>query len=41
MPALTKTYQGETFQLGTNDSRYTMHFPTEAVEANPDIVLWP
>ena len=41
MPALTKTYQGETFQLSANDSRYTMHFPTEAVEANPDIVLWP
>ena len=41
MPALTKTYNGETFQLNANDSRYTMRFPTEAVEANPNISLWP
>ena len=41
MPALTKSYQSDTFQLNTADRRYTMRFPTEAVEANPAIEQWP
>ncbi len=41
MPALTKSYQSNTFQLNTADRRYTMRFPTEAVEANPAIEQWP
>ncbi len=41
MPSLRKTYDGETFALDTLDSRYTLRFPSEAVEANPGIELWP
>lgn len=39
MPVLTKTYQGETYTLDSLDTRYTLRFPTEAVEANPEIEL--
>lgn len=37
-PALTRTYKGETYTLTPN--KYTMRFPTEAVEANPEIERW-
>ncbi len=40
MPALSKTYEGETFTLSEGDRRYTMRFPSEAVEANPEIEIW-
>ncbi len=39
-PAVQKTYEGETFTLEQNDARYTLRFPTEAVEANPEIEKW-
>lgn len=47
-PALKKSYKekkGEeeivhNFELNENDSRYTLRFPTEAVEANPNIEKW-
>ena len=39
-PELTKTYDDQTYTLSENDSRYTMRFPTEAVEANPNIEKW-
>lgn len=38
MPALSHSYGGENYTLSQGDSRYTLHFPAEAVEANPDIV---
>ena len=37
-PALTRTWGGETYTLTPN--KYTMRFPTEAVEANPEIERW-
>ena len=37
-PALTRDYDGETFTL--TPEKYTMRFPTEAVEANPEIERW-
>ena len=37
-PALTRTYSGETYTL--TPQKYTMRFPTEAVEANPEIERW-
>ncbi len=37
-PALTRTYNDETFTL--TPEKYTMRFPTEAVEANPEIERW-
>ena len=37
-PALTRTYDGETYTL--TPEKYTMRFPTEAVEANPEIEIW-
>lgn len=37
-PALTRTYDGETFTL--TPEKYTLRFPTEAVEANPEIERW-
>lgn len=40
MPQLTKTYGTETYTLQAEDPRYTMRFPSEAVEANPEIELW-
>ncbi len=36
--ALTHTFDGETYTL--TPERYTMRFPTEAVEANPEIERW-
>ena len=37
-PALIRTYDDETFTL--TPEKYTMRFPTEAVEANPEIERW-
>ena len=37
-PALTRTYGGQTYTL--TPEKYTMRFPTEAVEANPEIERW-
>lgn len=37
-PALTRSYGGETYTL--TPEKYTMRFPTEAVEANPEIERW-
>lgn len=37
-PELTRSYSGETFTL--TPEKYTMRFPTEAVEANPAIERW-
>ena len=37
-PSMQKTYNGSTYKLNENDSRYTLRFPTDAVEANPNIV---
>ena len=37
-PALTRTYDDETYTL--TPEKYTMRFPTEAVEANPEIERW-
>lgn len=39
-PAMTKTYRGVTYSLSEGDDRYTLRFPTEAVEANPNIEVW-
>lgn len=39
-PALSKSYKNQTYNLEANDSRYTLRFPTEAIEANPDIEKW-
>ena len=43
--ALNKSYKDKegnvlNFTLDDNDSRYTLRFPTEAVEANPNIESW-
>ena len=37
-PALMRTYDGATYTL--TPEKYTMRFPTEAVEANPEIERW-
>ncbi|MBQ8191414.1 MAG: RagB/SusD family nutrient uptake outer membrane protein [Bacteroidaceae bacterium] len=37
-PALIRTYDGVTYTL--TPEKYTMRFPTEAVEANPEIERW-
>ena len=37
-PALMRTYDGGTYTLTLE--KYTMRFPTEAVEANPEIERW-
>lgn len=39
-PALQKQYNGSTYQLSADDSRYTLRFPTDAVEANPGLTQW-
>ncbi|MBR5323824.1 MAG: RagB/SusD family nutrient uptake outer membrane protein [Muribaculaceae bacterium] len=44
-PQITKVYTTadkteETFVLEQADARYTLRFPTEAVEANPGLELW-
>lgn len=36
-PELVKTYQGETYVLEQDDSRYTLRIPSEAIEANPGL----
>ena len=38
--ALQKQYDANTYQLNADDSRYTLRFPTDAVEANPGLVRW-
>lgn len=40
-PSLRKTYGENTYQLSPADARYTLRFPSEAVEANPGLELWP
>lgn len=37
-PALQHVYGGQTYTL--TPEKYTMRFPTEAVEANPEIEIW-
>ena len=37
---LRKTYGENSYVLEANDSRYTLRFPIEAVEANPNIEKW-
>ena len=37
-PALTRNYGGQTYTL--TPEKYTMRFPTEAVESNPEIERW-
>ena len=37
---LSKTYGENSYVLEANDSRYTLRFPIEAVEANPNIEKW-
>ena len=39
-PALSKSYGEDHYTLSAGDSRYTLRFPTEAVEANPGIEKW-
>lgn len=39
-PALSKSYGEDNYTLSAGDSRYTLRFPTEAVEANPGIEKW-
>ncbi len=39
MPALSKTYEGSSYSLEEGDRRYTLRFPPEAVEANPEIEI--
>lgn len=44
-PELIKNYKDDsgeirTFTLSENDERYTLHFPAEAVAANPEIENW-
>lgn len=36
-PAMTKTYEGQTYELREGDSRYTLPFPQSAIDANPDL----
>ncbi|SDS48808.1 SusD family protein [Polaribacter sp. KT25b] len=36
-PLLTKTYDGETYQLDKNDARYTIPFPDDATINNPNL----
>ena len=36
-PQLQKTYESQTYTLSADDSRYTLRFPVEAVEANPEL----
>ena len=36
-PQLLKTYNDTDYTLAENDARYTLRFPTEAVEANPNL----
>ena len=36
-PAITKTYDGSTYTLHANDSRYTLPFPQSAIASNPEL----
>lgn len=36
-PAITKTYDGSSYTLNANDSRYTLPFPQSAIAGNPDL----
>lgn len=36
-PAITKTYDGSTYTLNANDSRYTLPFPQSAIASNPEL----
>lgn len=36
-PAITKHYEGSTYTLSANDSRYTLPFPQSAVNSNPNL----
>ena len=36
-PEITKTYDGTTYTLEENDSRYTIPIPTEAINGNPSL----
>ncbi len=40
MPAISKTYESNNYSLEEGDRRYTLRFPPEAVEANPEIEIW-
>ncbi|TAJ13918.1 RagB/SusD family nutrient uptake outer membrane protein [Marinilabiliaceae bacterium JC017] len=37
-PEITREYEGETYVLSKDDARYTIRFPQEAVENNPNLV---
>ncbi len=39
-PSLVKVYGDATYTLEQGDSRYTINFPSEAVEANPELEKW-
>ncbi len=36
-PAIEKTYKGRMYKLNENDERYTIPFPAEALQANPEL----
>lgn len=36
-PELTKTYEGTSYVLQKDDSRYTLRIPTAAIQANPNL----
>ena len=36
-PSITKTFDGQTYTLEANDSRYTIPIPSEAINANPSL----
>lgn len=36
-PAITKTYDGSSYTLNANDSRYTLPFPQSAIASNPEL----
>lgn len=36
-PAMTRTWNGETYTLSKDDSRYTLRIPSDAIAANPSL----
>ena len=36
-PKIEKLYKGNTYTLNENDTRYTLMFPAEALQANPEL----
>lgn len=36
-PRMVREYEGKTYEIKENDSRYTLRYPTDAVEANPNL----